>query len=99
MICLTENTEQHLEHCLKRLTFSMSMEEILNNVLIKNVFRQTNQNRLICEACESHNIQVGGNNGIEFQDSSYKQDGDNLPRWFSNLKKKFSQTLYPWKSS
>ena len=84
-IYLTENTDENLEHCLKMLTFSTPMEEILDNVLIKNVFRQTNQNRLICEACESHNVRVGGNNGIEFQDSSYKQDKDNIPRWFSKM--------------
>ena len=63
------------------------MNDVLNNFLIKDVFRQTNQNRLICEACEPHINQVGRHNGIQFEDSSYKQSGDNLPVWFCNFKK------------
>ena len=88
---LIENTDENFEQCLRRLRYSTSMDDVLNNFLIKDVFRITNQNRLVCEACEPHITQVGRNkgklNGIQFEDSSYKQDGDTLPSWFSNLKK------------
>ena len=83
----TKEDDEGFQQLIKKLKYSTSMKEVLDNDLVKDVFNESKEgNTLVCFACQQQS--ASNSIGIPVEDWDYEQKaGDNMSYWFTKCKK------------